>query len=115
MKEVIGMKYFYRLTQALIVLGFAGTAVFLLLAPDTVPAHYNAAMEVTRMGSKFEYAVFPFISAGMGAAFLLLAKQVRTRKLEGGALAEKIFLVTAVGEVLLFHGISVFFMCLALS
>lgn len=109
------MKYFYRIAQALIVLGFAGTALFLLLAPDTIPVHYNAAMEVTRMGSKFEFIIFPIISAGMGAVFLFLAKQARTKKLQGGALVEKIFLITAVGEVLLFHGIGLFAMRLALG
>ena len=109
------MKHVYRLTWALIALGFVGTAVFLLLAPGTVPVHFNAAMEVTRMGSKFEYILFPFISAGIGAVFLLLAKRARTKNWEGGALAEKIFLASAVGEVLLFHGIAVFAMRLALS
>lgn len=109
------MKHFYRLTQALIVLGFIGTIIFLLLAPDTIPVHYNAAWEVTRMGSKYEFIVFPFISAGMGAVFLLLAKQARTKGREGSALIEKIFLIAAIGEVVLFHGIGIFAMHLALS
>ena len=99
------MKHLYRLTVALIVLGFIGTAVFLMLAPDIIPAHYNFAGEVDRMGSKYEYILFPFISAGAGVIFLLLAKQARTKKWESYALVEKIFLVTAIGEVLLFHGI----------
>lgn len=109
------MKYFYRIAQALIVLGFAGTALFLLLAPDTIPVHYNAAMEVTRMGSKFEFIIFPVISAGMGAVFLFLAKQARSKNRGSGALIEKIFLISAVGEVLLFHGIGLFAMRLALG
>jgi len=99
------MKYLYRLTVALIILGFVGTAVFLILAPDIIPAHYNFAGEVDRMGSKYEYILFPVISAGMGAIFLLVAKKVRTKKWESDALIEKIFLATAIGEVLLFHGI----------
>ncbi len=94
------MKYLYRITVILIVFGFIGTAVFLMLAPDIMPAHYNSAGVVDRMGSKYEYILFPVISAGMGGIFLLLAKQTR-------ALTEKIFLATAIGEVLLFHGIGV--------
>ncbi len=99
------MKHLYRLTVALIILGFAGTAVFLILAPDVIPAHYNFAGEADRMGSKFEYILFPVISAGMGAVFLLLAKQARIKKWRNYALTEKIFLAAAIGEVLLFHGI----------
>ena len=69
------MKHLYRFAVALIILGFVGTAVFLVLAPDIVPAHYNFAGEVDRMGSKYEYVLFPFVSAGLGIIFLLLAKQ----------------------------------------
>lgn len=99
------MKHLYRLAVILIVLGFAGTAVFLIMAPDIIPAHYNFAGEADRMGSKYEYTLFPVISAGMGAVFLLLAKQARIKKWTSFALIEKIFLVTAIGEILLFHGI----------
>ena len=99
------MKFLYRLAVALIVLGFAGTAVFLVLAPDIIPTHYNLAWDVDRMGSKYEYILFPFISAGIGVTFLLLAKQARTKKWGNRALIEKIFLSTAIGEILLFHGI----------
>lgn len=99
------MKYLYRLAVALIVLGFVGTAVFLVLAPDIIPVHYNSVGEVDRMGSKYEYILFPFVSAGVGAVFLLLAKQAGTKKWKNCALFEKIFLPTAIGEILLFHGI----------
>ena len=76
------MKALYRLTIVLIVLGFVGTDIFLVLGPDIVPTHYDFVGEVDRMGSKYGYILFPFISAGIGAIFLLLAN----------------------GEVLLFHG-----------
>lgn len=99
------MKYLSRLAVALIALGFVGTTVFLVLAPDTIPVHYNLAGDVNRMGSKYEYILFPFISAGMGVIFLLLAKLAKTKKWENYALVEKIFLFTAIGEILLFHGI----------
>ena len=105
------MKYFYRFVCALIAIGFVGTIVFLILAPDAIPVHYNAAWEVTRIGSKYEYIMFPFISAGMGAIFLLLAKQAQNKN----TLIEIIFLVTAIGEVLLFGGMGGFFMWMALS
>ena len=104
------MKHLYRLALALIVLGFVEAAVFFMLAPDTVPAHYNAAGEIDRMGSKYEYIALPCIAAVSGAIFLLLAKRARARKWESYELTEKIFLASAVGEVLLFHGMGGFFM-----
>ena len=105
------MKHFYRIVWALIALEFVGTIVFLILAPDTIPVHFNAAWEVTRMGSKYEYIMLPFITAGMGAIFLLLAKQARNKN----TLIEIIFLITAIGEVLLFSGMGGFVMWMALS
>ena len=104
------MKHLYRLALALIVLGFVVTAVCLMLAPDTVPAHYNAAGEVDRMGSKYEYIAFPCIAAVACAIFLLLAKRARARKWEGYEVTEKVFLVCAIVEVLLFNGLGGFFM-----
>ena len=73
------MKYFYRLVWAFIALGFVRTIMFLILAPDTIPVHFNAAWEAARMGSKYEYIMLPFITAGMGTIFLLLAKQARNK------------------------------------
>lgn len=104
------MKRLYRLALALIVMGFVVTAVCLMLTPDTVPAHYNAAGEADRMGSKYEYIAFPCIAAVTCAIFLLLAKQARARKWEGYELTEKVFLVSAIVEVLLFNGMGVRFM-----
>ena len=104
------MKHLYRLALALIVLGFVGAAVFFMLAPDAVPVHYNAAGEIDRMGSKYEYVVFPCIAAVVGAIFLLLTKRARARKWESYELTEKIFLASAIGEVLLLNGMGGFFM-----
>ena len=104
------MKHLYRFAVALIVLGFVVTAVFFILAPDTVPAHYNFAGEVDRMGSKYEYIAFPCIAAVSGAIFILLAKKARAGKWERYELTEKIFLISAVGEVLLFNGMGGYFM-----
>lgn len=100
------MKYIYRLAVTLIVLGFVGTIVFLIIAPDIIPAHYNSAGAVDRMGSKYEYILFPFVSAGVGGSFLLLAKRARIKKWGNCTWVEKIFLFTAIGEILLFHSIS---------
>lgn len=109
------MKHLYRLALALLVLGFVGTAALLVLLPDTVPAHYNFAGEVDRMGSKYEYIVFPCLGAVAGAIFLPLAKRVQTKKEKGYVLAEKVLIASAIGEVLLFNGMGVYFMWKAVS
>lgn len=105
------MKHLYRLAVALIVLGFVGTAVFFMLVPDTVPVHYNFAGEIDRMGSKYEYIVFPIFAVVIGAIFLLWAKYYQTRKEEKNyAIGEKILVVTGIGELLLVNGMGGSFM-----
>ena len=104
------MKHLYRLALAMIVLGFVGAAVFFMLAPDTVPAHYNAAGEIDRMGSKYEYIVFPILSAVAGAIFLPLAKRARRKKEKDHELEEMILAAAGVFETLLFDGMGGFFM-----
>ena len=52
------------------------TAVMLQFMPDTVPAHYNAAGEVDRLGSKYESFIFPAATVLMGLFFLLMNKFV---------------------------------------
>ena len=77
-------KHGYRLVWLLIVLGFWGTAIFLVFAPDTIAAHFNAAGEADRYGSKYEALLLPAVSALMGGIFLLCA---RTAGKKGAALA----------------------------
>ena len=104
------MKHLYRLALALIVLGFVEAAVFFMLAPDTVPAHYNAAGEIDRMGSKYEYVAFPCLAAVSGAIFLPLAKRARSKKEKDHELEEMILVAAGVFESLLFDGMGGFFM-----
>ena len=105
------MKHLYRLAVALIVLGFVGTAVFFMLAPDSVPVHYNAAGEINRMGSKYEYIIFPISSAVISAIFFLWAKYYQTKKEEKNyVVGAKILVVTGIFELLLFNGMGGFLM-----
>ena len=104
------MKHLYRLALALVVVGFVEAAVFFMLAPDTVPAHYNAAGELTRMGSKYEYILLPMVTAAAVAIFLPLAKRAGRKKGKDSELEEMILAGTAVFEALLFDGMWGFFM-----
>lgn len=104
------MKRLCRLAIALAVLGFVVTAVLIAQLPSTVPVHYNFAGEVDRMGSKYEYVVFPCLGATADAIFLPLARRARAGKGKDNVLAAKILVVSAVGEVLLFNGLGVYFL-----
>ena len=53
------MKKYYAWMGALILLWLVLTCVFLILAPDQVPVHFDINGNVDRMGSKFEYLLFP--------------------------------------------------------
>ncbi|MBP5492258.1 MAG: SdpI family protein [Clostridiales bacterium] len=64
---------------------FVGTAVMLLLLPDQVPVHMNFSGEVDRLGSKFEYLIFPAIAAGAGVFFLLMSKTEEKKGPESNA------------------------------
>mgnify|MGYP003295446688 CR=1 FL=1 len=70
------MKKFKTTICLLMLLSVAITAVMLQFMPDIVPAHYNAAGEVDRLGSKYESILFPAATALMGLLFLLMNKFV---------------------------------------
>lgn len=53
------------------------TCILLVLSPDTVPVHYNLAGEIDRMGSKYEYLIFPVLAIPVGGFFGWMAKQYR--------------------------------------
>ena len=69
------MKKAYGWITGLTLLSFVMVGLFLTVAPDTVPLHYNAAGEINRWGSKYEYLLFPFFSAVMGIFMDLLSRR----------------------------------------
>ena len=67
------MKKLYGWIIALILLSFVMTGVFLALAPDRIPAHYDIAGNIDRWGSKYEYLIMPFFTTLMGVFMLAMA------------------------------------------
>ena len=67
------MKKAYKLTMALILLGFVLAGIFLTIAPDRIPAHYNIRGEVDRWGSKYEFLIMPFMNLFFGVFMAWLA------------------------------------------
>lgn len=62
-------KYFVWMT-VLLLLWLVMTCVFLILAPDQVPVHFDIHGNVDRMGSKYELLIFPGIGFGLVALWL---------------------------------------------
>lgn len=103
-------KYGYGILIALIALSLAATGVALSLLPDTIPVHYNFAGEADRMGSKWEFLLFPVIMGVSGAIFGLAAWNCRKKGTRESALTEKIMFWSGIFEVLLFSGLGLYFM-----
>ncbi|MBE6604169.1 MAG: DUF1648 domain-containing protein [Ruminococcaceae bacterium] len=65
------MKKGFLIAMALLIVTWSFAAVMLMLLPDTVPVHYNAAGEVDRFGSKYEQLILPVFITLLTAFFLL--------------------------------------------
>ena len=63
------MKKYYGWMATLLLLWLVLTCVFLILAPDQVPVHFDINGNVDRMGSKYEYLLFP----GIGIFFYVIS------------------------------------------
>lgn len=103
-------KYAYPALAVLIALLLAAMGLALAFLPDTVPVHYNFAGEVDRMGSRFEFLLFPAIMAVVGGIFALAARRCGRKDTKENLLTEKILLVSAFFEVLLMGGLGLYFM-----
>ena len=101
------MKKLYSILFFMILILLVGTVIFLILSPDQIPVHMNFSGEVDRIGSKYEYLVFPAIGAGLGLFFYLMAK-IETKK--GEESNEKILLYCAIGTILLLTVLGFYFM-----
>ncbi len=107
------MKKLYRAVCILLLLSIISTAVILILSPDVIPAHYNAAGEVDRFGSKYEHLIFPgfaFLMAGIMLSLLHLQRKRGMPEPE-----QKILLYTTVFSLVLFNGLGVFFGIIAIN
>lgn len=106
------MKKTYQWTVALILLGFAAAGIFLSLAPDTIPVHYDIQGRVDRWGSKYEYLIMP----GMNLVFgLFMAWLARREGKQGREMNEKIVSVLNNWILVLFNGMWIFFMFQAID
>lgn len=80
------------------------TGILLIFSPDTVPVHYNFAGEVDRMGSKYEFLLFPAEAIGIGLFFGWMAKRHQHDRTE-----EKALLITGISILATLGFLGVYF------
>ena len=98
------MKHGCKWILGIIVLSVIVTVVLMQFMPDQIPAHYNSAGVVDRMGSKYESLLWPATTAFMGGFFLLMTRFVKT------ASEKKVLHIVGVVMELFFIALGVYFM-----
>ena len=106
------MKKAHKWMIGLMLLSVVTLGIFLTMAPDTIPVHYNAAGEIDRWGSKYEFLVMPVLTVLMGV-FMALAGHHEGKK--GETANENVVLAVGVWVMVLFNAIWLFFYWKTLS
>ena len=99
-----------RLLWTLALLPSLITLIAIQFMADIIPAHYNAAGEINRWGSKYESFIFPAFILLMALFWWLLLKYFKKKQLSGldtntareAASNEKVIYYAAVGSTVLF-------------
>ncbi len=99
------MKIYYILLAVAILLGFVFTTALLPFMPSEIPAHYNLAGEVDRMGSPLEQFIFPALSLVTGVICMACARAERQKSAD----SEHINLFAGIWSVLLLNGMGLYF------
>ena len=94
------MKKYYAWMAALLLLWLVLTCVFLILAPDQVPVHFDINGNVDRIGSKYEFLLFP----GIGMIAMVVSTLAAKRSAKGNEKASAISLVCLLAVMLVLSG-----------
>lgn len=106
------MKKTYTWILILVLLGFVLSGIFITVAPDRIPAHYNMHGEVDRWGSKLEFVIFPMINLVFGA---FMASLARYEGRQGRTMNERVVASMTVMVLILFNALWIFFMYKAIA
>jgi len=90
----------------MMVLSLIITVIMMQFMPNQIPAHYNSAGVVDRIGSKFESLIWPCTTALMGGFFLLMVKYAEASSGRG----VKLLYIVGVIVELFFIALGVYFM-----
>ena len=103
------MKHGRKWILGIIVLSVIVTVVLIQFMPDQIPAHYNSAGVVDRMGSKYESLLWPATTAFMGGFFLFMTKVVKTSS------EKKVLHIVGIVMELFFVALGVYFMAKSIA
>lgn len=101
------MKKSYKWMIGLMLLSFVTVGVFLTLAPDRIPVHYDIMGKIDRWGSKYEYLLFPAVTTLMGT-FLAFVARFEGKK--GREANEKVVTVLGIWVLLVFNAMWLLFL-----
>lgn len=106
------MKKTYLWILALVLLSFVSAGIFLALAPEEIPAHYNVHGQIDRWGSKYEYLIMPALTALFAALMVWVSRYEGKKSRESNA---RVVAGMTVWVLLLFNAMWIFFMMQALK
>lgn len=94
------MKNQYRILYSLMYLPLVITLILLPFFPKQIPAHYDAAGNITRWGSKLELLIIPFFTIIFGYFMLAMVRYFNKKSNQDGN--EKAIILITAGSVLVF-------------
>lgn len=93
----------------LMLLPLAVTVIALFFLPDQIPAHYNAANQVDRWGSKFEALILPAMVILFGLLMLGMAKLI-SKSEKSGKNNERVCIISGLCCLALFNAMTCYFL-----
>ncbi len=102
----------YAWMTGLMLVSFVTVGIFLSIAPEQIPAHYDIFGNIDRWGSKYEHLLFPLFSAIM---CIFMAVVARLERKKGNGLNETVVLAVGVWVQVLFNALWIFFSWKALQ
>lgn len=106
------MKKTYTWILILVLLSFVISGIFMSLAPDRIPAHYNIHGEVDRWGSKLEFVILPIINLLFASFMAWLAHR---ESKQGRDMNERLVTSMTVMILILFQALWTLFMWKAID
>ena len=109
-KEEIKSKINKIVYYVLWVLPLLESLFLLQFLPEQIPAHYNAAGEVTRYGSRYETLIIPVFVIVFGAFMLLMANFVKKTEENGNRNNEKVMIIAGLSSLGVFNVMNIYFL-----
>ena len=76
------MKKGYWIILVLVICSVLSSVILILMMPDQVPVHYNAAGVADRIGSRYTHLISPIAMVIIGLPFIVAGKAVSMKRTE---------------------------------